>query len=272
MIPAAQPAQSPIQSAEPAVEIRGLSHTFSRSGLETEVLRDLNLKIVAGSFVSVVGPSGCGKSTLLNFVLGVERPSAGTVFHKGVPVRSTQTAMGLVPQDDRLMPWATTFDNVALPLKIRNWKPEQIRSAVAAVLRKVRLDGFESHYPHQLSGGMRKRLAIARTLVYESAVLLMDEPFGNIDAQTRLDLQQELLDLWEQSRPTVIFITHDLTEAIALSDEIFVMSRRPSHCIARIEVAIPRPRDPSRIQLADGFKETYAQLWSAMQRGMTASE
>ena len=255
----------------PAVEVRGLSHTFGRGDSGTEVMRNVSLSVRRGSFVSIVGPSGCGKSTLLNFVLGLDLPTAGTVLHEGKPVTATQGKMGLVPQDDRLMPWSTAFDNVALPLKIRNWEPARIRSAVREVLHKVRLDGFESHYPHQLSGGMRKRLAIARTLVYESEVLLMDEPFGNIDAQTRMDLQRELLDLWELSRPTVIFITHDLTEAIALSDEIVVMSRRPSYCVARIDVPIERPRDPSRIQLADGFKECYAEVWSAMQRGMVTA-
>ena len=271
MTAAAQPVQQQ-RTSGPAVEVRGLSHTFSSQGLHTEVLRNLDMQVARGSFVTVVGPSGCGKSTLLNFLIGVERPTAGTVLHEGQVVKSTQTTMGLVPQDDRLLPWLTTFENVALPLKIRHWEAARIRPAVVEVLRKVRLEGFDSHYPHQLSGGMRKRLAIARTLVYESGVLLMDEPFGNIDAQTRLELQQELLDLWEQTRPTVIFITHDLSEAIALSDEIFVLSRRPSNCIARIPVPIARPRDPSRIQLADGFKECYAQLWTAMQRGMTAHE
>ena len=260
-----------MSEANVAVEVRGLSHTFGAQGRGTEVMRNVNLTVRKGSFVGVVGPSGCGKSTLLNFVLGLDRPTSGTVLYEGKPVTETQGTMGLVPQDDRLMPWSTTFDNVALPLKIRNWQPERIRKAVGEVLRKVRLDGFDNHYPHQLSGGMRKRLAIARTLVYESEVLLMDEPFGNIDAQTRLDLQRELLDLWEQAKPTVIFITHDLTEAIALSDEIFVMSRRPSHIVARIEVPIPRPRDPSRIQLENGFKDCYAQLWDAMQRGMVVA-
>ena len=251
-----------------SVEIRNISHAFGSLGSQTEVMRDVSLSVRKGSFVSIVGPSGCGKSTLLDLILGLARPLGGKVLHNGKPVDGSQGAMGLVPQDDRLMPWSTTFDNVALPLKIRNWEPEQIKKAVSDVLKKVRLDGFDSHYPHQLSGGMRKRLAIARMLVYKSQVLLMDEPFGNIDAQTRLDLQRELLDLWGQERPTIIFITHDLTEAIALSDEIFVMSKRPSYIVSKIEVPIGRPRDPSRIQLEPGFKDCYSQLWNAMQLGM----
>ena len=258
----------PTAATAPVLELKGLCHTFGRHGTGTEVMRDVDITVRKGSFVSVVGPSGCGKSTLLNFVLGLDRPSRGTVTYEGKPVTGVQGTMGLVPQDDRLMPWSTTFENVALPLKISKSDPARIRSAVTDVLRRVRLEGFENHYPHQLSGGMRKRLAIARTLVYESGMLLMDEPFGNIDAQTRLELQRELLDIWEQARPTVIFITHDLTEAIALSDEIIVLSRRPSHCVARIEVPIERPRDPSRVQLAPGFQACYQDVWNAMQRGM----
>lgn len=224
-------------------------------------LQDVAFDARPGEFVSLIGPSGCGKSTCLNLLAGLDTPSDGTVSHHGTPVHGVNTSVGYITQDDNLLPWRSLRGNVELSLELRGVPRRERRERAGEFIDLVGLAGFEDHYPHELSGGMRKRAGIIRTLVYDSDVVLMDEPFGPLDAQTRVILQAELLKLWQRSRPTVLFVTHDLVEAIALSDRILVFTRNPGSVKREYTVDIPRPRDPFRIHDAPGFAELYEALW-----------
>jgi ABC-type nitrate/sulfonate/bicarbonate transport system ATPase subunit len=207
------------------------------------ILDGVSFAVPRGGFVAVVGPSGCGKSTLLNLAAGLLPPAA----------------VGFVPQQAMLYPWLTLEGNVALPLVLRR-APDRARR-VAEILAKVGLAGFEGHYPNQLSGGMQKRAAIARTLVYEPEIVLMDEPFGALDAQTRMTMQADLQRLCAGRGTTVLFVTHDLTEAILLADRIVLLGRPPTRIIATIDVPLPRPRDVFEPFRNPGFVDTYETLW-----------
>jgi NitT/TauT family transport system ATP-binding protein len=224
-------------------------------------LHDVRLAIQQGRFVSFVGPSGCGKSTLLNMVAGLVRPTDGTVLYKGAPVQGINTDVGYITQDDNLLPWRTLVENVEVALEFRGVGAAERRVRAMDFIQRVGLRGFEHHYPHELSGGMRKRTALVRTLIYEPDVILMDEPFGPLDAQTRVILQDELLRLWEGTGKTIIFVTHDLVEAIALSDEIVLFSRAPGTIKRVYPVPLPRPRDVFRIHADPRFPAFYDQLW-----------
>jgi NitT/TauT family transport system ATP-binding protein len=224
-------------------------------------LRDVTLDIAQGQFVSLVGPSGCGKSTLLNMVAGLVRPTEGEVRYKGRPVAGVNTDVGYITQDDNLLPWRTLRENVELALEFRRVPAARRRDLAAKHIAMVGLAGFESHYPHELSGGMRKRTSLVRTLIYEPDVVLMDEPFGPLDAQTRVILQDELLKLWTGSGLTVLFVTHDLVEAIALSDRVVLFSRAPGTIKRVYDVPIPRPRDVFHIHAHPRFPEFYDRLW-----------
>ena len=199
----------------PILALRDLSRRFARRGRVVAALDGVSLDVTAGELVTVVGPSGCGKSTLLNLIAGLLPPSAGQVVYKGAPVRGVNTEIGYVTQTDNLYPWRTLRENVEFPLELRGVARAERRRRAAAVIERVGLAGFEDHYPHELSGGMRQRANIVRTLVYDPEVILMDEPFGPLDAQTRLLLQDQLLGLWDGAGKTIVFITHDLTEAVA---------------------------------------------------------
>ena len=224
-------------------------------------LQDINLKIAAGRFVSFVGPSGCGKSTLLNMIAGLVRPTEGVVRYKGQPVVGVNTDVGYITQDDNLLPWRTLQENVEVALEFRGVPASQRRDQATRYIGMVGLSGFEHHYPHELSGGMRKRTALVRTLIYEPSVILMDEPFGPLDAQTRVILQDELLRLWEGTGKTIVFVTHDLVEAIGLSDEIVLFSRAPGTLKQTYQVPLPRPRDVFHIHADPRFPEFYDRLW-----------
>jgi NitT/TauT family transport system ATP-binding protein len=225
-------------------------------------LQDVTFEAEQGEFVSLVGPSGCGKSTCLNMLAGLDTPSDGTVAHQGDPVRGVNTSVGYITQDDNLLPWRSLRGNVELSMELRGVPRRERRDRAQEFIELVGLAGFEDHYPHELSGGMRKRAGIIRTLVYDSDVVLMDEPFGPLDAQTRVILQAELLRLWERSRPTVLFVTHDLVEAIALSDRILVFTGTPGTVKRDYRVDLPRPRDPFRIHETPGFSDLHDALWS----------
>jgi NitT/TauT family transport system ATP-binding protein len=225
-------------------------------------LQDVTFEAKPGEFISLVGPSGCGKSTCLNLLAGLSSPSDGTVAHHGSLVRGINTSVGYITQDDNLLPWRSLRGNVELSLELQGVERHERRKRADDFIHLVGLTGFEDHYPHELSGGMRKRAGIIRTLVYESAVVLMDEPFGPLDAQTRVILQAELLKLWERSRPTVLFVTHDLVEAIALSDRILVFTSNPGTIKRDYRVDLPRPRDPFRIHETPGFGELHDALWA----------
>lgn len=225
-------------------------------------VRDINLDVQEGEFVSLVGPSGCGKSTLLNMVAGLFAPTAGDISYKQGPVSGVNTDVGYITQDDNLLPWRTVIDNVALALEFRGVGKKQRYEDARRVLEIVGLKGFERFYPHELSGGMRKRVSIVRTLVYAPSVFLMDEPFGPLDAQTRVILQDELLKILQQSKQTVLFVTHDLVESIALSDRIVVFSRSPGTIKKIYTVDLPKPRDVFHIHETPGFADIYDALWA----------
>lgn len=225
-------------------------------------LEDVSLEVGCGEFLSLIGPSGCGKSTILNLVAGLQSATEGSVLCDDRPVTKINTKVGYVTQDDNLLPWRTLQSNVELALELRGVARKQREERSRELIARVGLAGFEGHYPGELSGGMRKRASIIRTLIYESDVILMDEPFGPLDAQTRLVLQADLLDLWERSGRTILFVTHDLVEAIALSDRVLVMSAAPGRVKRIHEVDIPRPRDVFHIHEAPRFNELYDRLWS----------
>ncbi len=239
-----------------------VSHT-RRSRRAMTAVRAVNLTVRRGEFLTLIGPSGCGKSTVLNMFAGLTAPTDGAVLQDGQPIRGVNTRGGYITQDDNLLPWRTTLGNVEIALELKGVGRAERTARALAYLDRVGLRGFEHHYPHELSGGMRKRVSIVRTLVDDSVnVILMDEPFGPLDAQTRLVLQDELLRLWQGSGRTVVFVTHDLVEAIALSDRIGIFTRAPGTIKEVREVAIPRPRDVFHIHEAPGFAPVYDAIWA----------
>jgi NitT/TauT family transport system ATP-binding protein len=231
-----------------------------QSGAKT-ALRDVNLTVKRGEFLTFIGPSGCGKSTVLNMLAGLLRPTSGNVRYHDKEVQGINTAVGYITQDDNLLPWRTLIDNVSLSLELRGMGKKQRYEIARQYIDQVGLTGFEQYYPHELSGGMRKRGSIIRTLVSDPDTILMDEPFGPLDAQTRVILQDELLRIWQGSGKTVVFVTHDLVEAIALSDRIAIFTSAPGEIKAIHEVNIPRPRDVFHIHSAPEFREIYDMIW-----------
>lgn len=228
-------------------------------------LERIDLDIRKGEFVTIVGPSGCGKSTLLNILSGLMPTSEGEVHFNGTRIAGVDRRVGYITQSDNLYPWRTLRDNVVFPLEITGVRRAERYRRAESWIERVGLKGFENAYPHELSGGMRQRANIIRTLVYEPEVILMDEPFGPLDAQTRITLQDQLLKLWESSRATVIFITHDLTEAIALADRVLLMSARPGKMVRDDVVAIPRPRDIFHMHDNPEFRRLYDEIWKELE-------
>jgi len=224
-----------------------------------------SLAVRAGEFVSVVGPTGCGKSTLLNLAAGLLSPSAGTVRVHGEPLHGLNRRAGYMFQVDALMPWRTAAGNVAAGLEFRGVPKREAAERAAGWLQRVGLGGFGGRYPHQLSGGMRKRVALAQMLILDPEILLMDEPFSALDIQTRQLMENELLGLWSADRRSVLFITHDLEEAISLSDRVVVLSAGPgTHPIGEFAIDLPRPRDVAEIRLTPRFVELHTRIWHAM--------
>ncbi len=252
-------------TAATVLEVRGVRHVFRTKGRRVEALTATDLAVCDGEFMTVVGPSGCGKSTLMNVIVGLYQPTAGEVRYRGARSRGINRSIGYVTQADNLYPWRTLAKNVAFPLEVRGVPAGERKDRVAHLIERVGLRGFEQSYPHELSGGMRQRANIIRTLVYDPDVILMDEPFGPLDAQTRLILQHQLLELWQEERKTIIFITHDLSEAIALADRVVVMSARPGRIKTVAEVPLPRPRDLFEIHTQPAFREAYRMLWSSLE-------
>jgi NitT/TauT family transport system ATP-binding protein len=252
--------------AQPAVIMGELCQRFTApDGQSMEVLRDVSVTVREKEFFTVVGPSGCGKSTLLNITSGLLRPTAGTVRCLKGDRALGQTEIGYITQDSNLYPWFTVLENVMMPLEIRKVPKRLRRERAREWLAIVGLSEFENHYPRQLSGGMQKRCAIARTMVYEPEILLMDEPFGALDAITKTTLQKTILDLWQRRQTSVIFITHDLTEAIALSDRVAVMTGRPGRIQATFDVPLERPRDVYNIVDRPEFKALRRELWRLLE-------
>jgi len=226
-------------------------------------VRDVNLTVRRGEFLCLIGPSGCGKSTILNMFAGLETVSSGSILHDARLVSGVNTQVGYITQDDNLLPWRSVVTNVELALECKGVERSERRRRALDYLKRVGLEGFEHHYPHQLSGGMRKRVSIVRTLVDDSVdVILMDEPFGPLDAQTRLILQDELLRLWQGTGRTIVFVTHDIVEAIALSDRIAIFTSTPGAIKDIREITLPRPRDVFHIHETPGFSEIYDAIWN----------
>jgi NitT/TauT family transport system ATP-binding protein len=255
----------------PIVEFDRVSKVFFKGSARVHALQNVSLQINSGELLAVVGPSGCGKSTLLNLIAGLMRPGTGAVRYGGADVTAVNDQVAYVTQKDNLLPWRTVEANVGLPLEVgkhRDLSSNDKRERIARYTGMVGLRGFERHYPNELSGGMRKRAQLARSLVYEPNTLLMDEPFGALDAQLKLTLQAELLKAWEGSGKTLIFVTHDISEAIALADRIIVMSKRPGTIRNIVEIHIPRPRDVFSIRFSSEFGNYFESLWAALKEDM----
>jgi len=245
------------------IRVENVSKTFqSADAYKVGALEDISLDIREGEFVTVVGPSGCGKSTLIKLIAGLVGSSTGRIVCQGEEVRGLNTKVGYVPQESKLFPWLTVEENVAFGLDSKPYSKEERANRVRHFIQLAGLAGFEKRYPAQLSGGMAKRASIVRALAYDPTVILMDEPFGPLDAQTRMILQDELLKIWEQKRQTIIFVTHDLVEAVALADRIVVMTHRPGKIRDVIAVPMSRPRNIFEIHRQDGFDEAHARLWN----------
>jgi NitT/TauT family transport system ATP-binding protein len=231
-----------LDSVRPLVQIENVGVTYASSRGRVEALRDVRLDIKEGEFLSVLGPSGCGKSTLLKLVAGLERPTSGQVKVGGRALSGPPEGLGIVLQRDVLLDWRTVLDNVLLVAEFQKCDLKALRPAAHKILERFGLDGFADRHPWELSGGMRQRASICRALLTDPSLLLMDEPFGALDAMTRDDLNLELARLWQETRKTVLFITHSIAEAVFLSDRIAVMSRNPGQIVEIIDVDLPRPR------------------------------
>ncbi len=257
-------------SAEPALALDDVTCRFAGrdGGAPYTAVANATLTVGEGEFVSVVGPTGCGKSTLLNVAAGLLAPSSGTVSvfgQKLVAAQGVNKRAGYMFQADALMPWRTGLDNVLAGLDFRRVPRSQSRPQAEEWLRRVGLAGFGDRYPHQMSGGMRKRLALAQTLITRPDILLMDEPFSALDIQTRQLMENELLALWAEDKKSVLFITHDLEEAISLSDRVVVLSAGPgTRPIGDFRIDLPRPRDVAEIRMTPAFLALHREIWSAM--------
>jgi NitT/TauT family transport system ATP-binding protein len=236
-----------------------------KSGERYTAVRDTTLAVGSGEFVSVVGPTGCGKSTLLNVAAGLLQPSSGKVRVQGAPLSGINRRAGYMFQAESLMPWRNARDNVLAGLQFAGVAEDESRRRADEWLARVGLAGFETRYPHELSGGMRKRVALAQMLILDPEIMLMDEPFSALDVQTRQLMENELLELWSADRKSVMFITHDLEEAIALSDRVIVLSAGPAtRPIGEFIIDLPRPRDVNEIRMTPRFVELHSDIWRVM--------
>ena len=262
-----------LMKAAPILSFESISHVFpGMAGHEpVRVLDDVSFAVPPGSFTALIGPSGCGKSTLIQVAAGLLAPARGLARQNGETISGVNRRVGFVPQLPQLMPWKTLRENVELPLQLRGVAADERRQRVADAIAAVGLAGFEEHWPYSLSGGMQKRASIARTLVYEPDVILMDEPFGALDAQTRMVMQRDLQELVKVRGTSVLLVTHDISEAVLLADEVVVMSRRPARILARIAIGMARPRDVFEPLRNDGFGEAYERVWSAFRSEVVGS-
>ncbi|MBM4227396.1 MAG: ABC transporter ATP-binding protein [Gammaproteobacteria bacterium] len=253
--------------------MRGVSASFATPHGNFEVVREVDLTLGEGEFLCVVGPTGCGKSTLLNLVAGLLSPSAGTVLIDDEPLTGIHPAVGYLFQADALLPWRDALENVALGLRFRGVPRQEAEAEAHAWLQRVGLAGAARRYPHQLSGGMKKRVALAQVLAVNPRILLMDEPLAALDVQTRAQMENQLLRLWAQDRRSVIFITHDLEEAIALGDRVIVMSAGPSsRPVGSHVIDLPRPREVEEIRMTPRFLELQREIWRQLRREVHAGQ
>jgi NitT/TauT family transport system ATP-binding protein len=252
--------------AKLAIELRNVTKRFTTpTGSTYTAIRDMDLQVAPGEFCAVVGPTGCGKSTTLTLVSGLERPSVGSVEVHGKAVTGVTPGVSFMFQTDAILPWKTVLDNVAMGPRFRGAARADAERRAQDWVRVVGLAGFEDRFPHQLSGGMRKRVALAQSLINEPGILLLDEPFSALDAQTRAIMSNELLHLWDATRPAVVFVTHDLEEAIALGDRVVVMTAGPGGTVkASFDIDLTRPRVVQEIRVERRFVDLYQQIWEAL--------
>lgn len=248
-----------------AIELRNVTKRFAtpKGGIYTAI-RELTMEVAPGEFCAVVGPTGCGKSTTLALVSGLERPSAGEVMVNGQPVRGIPEGIGYVFQTDAVFPWKTVLQNVAAGPRYHGVSGHDARRQAREWISRVGLAGFEDRYPHQLSGGMRKRVGLAQSLINNPRILLMDEPFSALDVQTRTLMENELLALWAATSASVVFVTHDLEEAIALSDRVVLLTAGPGTVKGSFAVDLPRPRNVAEIRFQPQFNRIYEAIWSQL--------
>lgn len=241
-----------------------VSFPFTNGQPSLQALEGLSLSVERGELVALVGPSGCGKTTALNVLAGQVRPTQGQVRLAGEPVEGLLPSVGYISQADTLLPWRTVLDNVALAMELRGVPKAQRRETARALMEKMGLGGFEHSYPRELSGGMKKRAAIARVLAIDPAILMMDEPFAPLDALTRQRLQNEILSAWETTGCTILYVTHDLTEAITLADRVLLMSARPGRVVGEYVIDLPRPRRVMDVKFTPRFVELEKTIWQAL--------
>jgi len=253
--------------ARPAIEVAGLNHTYAGREGDVPALSDISLTVSAGRFVVLVGPSGCGKTSLLMMMAGLRHQTSGKLDVQGQPMAAPDPdRVGVVFQEASLFPWLSALDNIAFPLALRGTPKAEQHARSTEMLNLVGLTGFGARYPHELSGGMKQRVSIARGLVQDPPVLLMDEPFAALDEQTRMTMGHELLRIWSQTSKTVVFVTHSLTEAVYLADEVLVMSARPGRIIDRITVNLPRPRTYEMMG-TETFAKLRDRIWQQIRKG-----
>jgi NitT/TauT family transport system ATP-binding protein len=244
-----------------AVEVNGVGLVYKTSGQDVVAVSDVSIEVRPGRFVVLVGPSGCGKSSLLMMMAGLRHQTSGTITINGAPIDVPDpNRVGVVFQEPSLFPWLTAEENVEFPLTLRGVSKKERRAKAEEALQLVGLDGFGKRHPHELSGGMKQRVSIARGLVQDPPVLLMDEPFAALDEQTRMTMGDELLRIWAATGKTIVFVTHSLTEAVYLADEVIVMSARPGRIVDRLDVALPRPRTFEMLS-GDAFGSLRDRIW-----------
>jgi len=254
-----------VTSGRVRISIRDLSKTFTEGAREVPAVAGVSFDIHDQEFVAIVGPSGCGKSTILNMIGALVAPSGGRILVDGRQVTSDPPpGVGYVFQKETVFPWRTVERNIALGLEYRGLAASERAARVREAIKLAGLEGFEEAFPATLSGGMRQRVALMRSLIVEPEILLMDEPFGALDTHTKLDLHGELLTLWEAKHQTVVFVTHDLSEAITLADRVIVMTRRPGRIKLIYDVKLPRPRDVIKIRESEEYLREYGQIWHAL--------
>jgi NitT/TauT family transport system ATP-binding protein len=265
-------ATAPPATSSAALEFSGVGKSFqTRLGEQREVLGDISFSVMPNQFTVLVGPSGCGKTTLLQIATGLDAPTRGEVRCMGDRLTGLSPQIGYVTQQANLFPWYTLRQNVELPLVLRSVPTGERDDVVREYLELAGLTGFEDNYPHQLSGGMQKRASILRTLIYAPPIVLMDEPFGSLDAQTRMVMQDYLLGLWTKRKSTVLFVTHDLTEAVVLADNVVLLTHQPTTIKQDVPVNVARPRNVYEPYQMEGFVENYDSVWEAFKTELLPS-
>lgn len=251
-----------VQTRSGNIRFQDVRVTFSAAnGDGVLVIDDFNLDIPSGQFLSIVGPSGCGKSTLLKVLSGLVPANAGTAHIDGLPADRTRERIGFMFQRDTLLPWASVKDNINIGIELAHIAPNKAAGRIKELIAFLKLSGFEHHMPHQLSGGMRQRVSLGRLLAYDPDIFLMDEPFGALDSQTKAAMGRELLRIWSHHQRTVVFVTHDIEEAVTLSDRVIVLSPRPSKIRLDIEIALERPRDARQLRKSPDYINYVDQIW-----------